>query len=99
MGFKFLGQNIPDEPETVEGAYDRFNQLVNNQLILSVDNRPAVFLNLNRGRATISDDEWSHILQQQRRFLIEDMWERGMIIQTVISEDMNGFSLRTEINF
>lgn len=99
MGFKFLSKNIPDEPETVEGAYDRFNQLVNNQLSLSVDNRPAVFLNINRHRDTISNEEWLHLLRQQRVQLMEYMWDSGIVMNTIISQDEYGFTLRTELNF
>ena len=107
MGFKFLKQEqIPDQPETVEGAYERFHELVNNQLIneqnqlrLTTDNRPAVFLNISRHRDTISNDEWLHILRQQRIQLMEYMWDSGMIMNTIISQDEYGFTLRTEINF
>jgi len=66
---------------------------------LSVDNRPAVFLNLNRNRDTISEQEWNSIIQRQRSQLIEHMWQQGMVIHTIISEDQNGFTLRTEILF
>lgn len=119
--FKFLNNNIPQEPETVEYARDRFMELVNHHLdaeqleivrntyqhyndvgannTLSHNNRPAVFLNLNRNRDTISDDEWNSIIQQQRSRLIEHMWQEGMILHTIVSQDENGFTLRTEINF
>lgn len=117
--FKFLNQNIPDEPETVEYARDRFMELVNHHLdeeqleivrntyqhynepnnTLSINNRPAVFLNLNRNRDTISDQEWNSIIERQRRQLIEHMWQEGMVLHTIISQDENGFTLRTEINF
>lgn len=103
MRFKFLKDNIPDQPEYI--TQERFNELVGYQLNmnvntpLSVDNRPAVFLNLSRERDTISDDEWNHILERQRQSLIKYMWEQGMIIQTVISQDQYGLTLRTEINF
>lgn len=99
MGFKFLGQNIPEQPETVEGAYERLHNLVDNQLRLSVDNRPAVFLNLNRHRDTISNEEWLHLLRQQRIQLMEYMWDSGMVMNTIISQDEYGFTLRTELNF
>ena len=96
MGFKFLKQQeAPAEPEHI--TQERFRQLVEHQL--SVDNRPAVFLHLNRNRNTIDDNEWNYILLQQRRNLIDYMWENGMIVQTIISQDIDGFSLRTEINF
>jgi hypothetical protein len=38
-------------------------------------------------------------LEQQRRNLMEHMWETGMIVQTIVSQDIDGFTLRTEINF
>jgi len=122
MGFKFLKDNIPDQPQTVEATRERFMELVTarlnrteedmeyhramleinemmNPTPLSVDNRPAVFLNLNRNRDTISEQEWNSIIQRQRSQLIEYMWQQGMVMHTIISEDNNGFSLRTEILF
>jgi hypothetical protein len=95
MGFKFLENNIPNEPEYI--TQERFNELVNHQL--TIQNRPAVFLNLNRNRNTIDENEWNYLLQQQRRNLMDHMWEQGMIIQTIVSQDIDGFSVRTEINF
>lgn len=93
----------PDQPETVEDTYDRFHELINhqlnNELRLTTDNRPAVFLQSNRGRDTFSDEEWSYLIKEQRRRLIEHMWEQGLIIQTIVSQDEYGFTLRSEINF
>lgn len=66
---------------------------------LSVDNRPAVFLNLMRDRDTISEQEWNNIIQRQRTILIEHMFQQGMVIHTVISQDENGLTLRTELLF
>ena len=87
--------------------YERFMQIHSDEMEietfepnqLSVDNRPSVFLRLERNRDTISENEWNYMIQLERRKLIEYMWEQGMIMQTIISEDENGFSLRTEINF
>jgi hypothetical protein len=94
MGFKFLNtEQSPDQPEYI--TQERFNELVEHQL----NNRPAVFLNLNRNRNTIDETEWTYLLRQQRVNLIEHMWEQGMISHTIVSQDINGFSLRTEINF
>jgi uncharacterized tellurite resistance protein B-like protein len=42
---------------------------------------------------------WEHLIEEQRKKLIEDMWEQGMISHTIISQDENGFTLRTEIIF
>lgn len=87
-------------PATI--ARERLMELVNHNIEptpLSTDNRPAVFLNLNRNRDTISDEEYTHLLREQRRLLIERMWESGNIMHTIISEDENGFTLRTEIIF
>ena len=105
MGFKFLKNNIPNEPETVEGTYDRFHELVNHQLNISMQhplshqNRPAVFLNLSRNRDTISEQEWNSIIQQQRVQLMEYMWDQDMVIHTIVSQDEYGFTLRTELLF
>lgn len=93
MGFKFLNKdnelNLPTE--------ERFNELVNHRL--TTDNRPAVFLRLERNIDTISEDEWNSIIKQQRHLLMNLMWENGMVSHNIISQDENGFSLRTEINF
>lgn len=104
MGFKFLNtEQIPDVPDHI--TQERFNELVGYQLTLnthnplSVDDRPAVFLNLNRRREDIPELEWNYILERQRRSLIEFMWNRGNISHTIISQDESGFTLRTEINF
>lgn len=96
MSFKFLNKDEEEQPQII-------NVVVNNEPSednrLSINNRPAVFLGLNRDRDTISEQEWETILRGQRTHLIERMWEQGMIIQTIISQDENGFTLRTEINF
>jgi hypothetical protein len=103
MGFKFLNKNIPEQPDYI--TQERFNELVGHQLVmttnnpLSIDNRPAVFLNLNRERDSIPQQEWEHIIARQRQSLIEHMWREGMIMHTIISQDQYGFTLRTEIIF
>lgn len=103
MGFKFLNNNIPQQPDYI--TQERFNELVGHQLTmtthhpLSTDNRPAVFLNLNMNRDSIHEQEWEHILARQRQSLVEHMWREGMIMHTIISEDQYGFTLRTEILF
>lgn len=83
--FKFLDQNIPDEPEETQ--------------LPMVIRDPSVVFRLNRHRDTISDQEWDSILEHQRRTLMKFMWEQGMIMQTIIYQDENGFSLRTELLF
>ena len=82
MGFKFLEQNIPDQPE---------------ESPLPVLRDPSIVLRLNRSRDTISDQEWNSILEHQRRRLIQFMWDQNMISHTIIFQDEYGFSLRTEI--
>lgn len=96
MGFKFFDNKIPDQPATI--AQDLFMELVNHNR-LSVDNRPAVFLNVRSTRDQIPDQMWEHVIQEQRKKLIEHMWEQGMVSHTIVSQDENGFTLRTEINF
>ena len=61
-------------------------------------NRPAVFTSILRNRDAISDQEYTHLLRQQRVQLIESMWESGQVMHTIVSQDDNGFTLRTEIN-
>jgi len=104
MGFKFLNtEQIPEQPEHI--TQERFNELVGHQLTMNIhntlttDDRPAVFLNLNRNRNTINELEWNYILQRQRNSLIEYMWRQGYILHTIVSQDENGLTLRTEINF
>ena len=99
MGFKFLEQNIPDQPEYTEDIRNNYlNGFVGN-IPLTTDNRPAVFLQLNRNRDTFSDEEWSYLIKEQRRRLIEHMWSQGHIMHTIISQDENGLTLRTELLF
>ena len=103
MGFKFFENNIPNEPDHI--TEEGFNDLVNHQLTLntqntlSIDNRSAVFLHLSRNRDNINELEWNHILQKQRKSLIENLWRQGYITHTIISQHENGLTLRTEINF
>jgi hypothetical protein len=100
--FKFFGKNedaferIFDEAERLEAELAREREAT--AVPLSVDNRPAVFLNLSRNRDTISDEEWNSIITRQRHVLIDYMWTQGMVTTEIISQDENGFTLRTEIN-
>jgi len=59
---------------------------------------PAVFTTILRNRDAISDEEYTHLLREQRRLLIERMWETGQVMHTIVSQDENGFTLRTEIS-
>jgi hypothetical protein len=99
MGFKFLEDNTPEQPAYI--AQEMFMDLINYtpQTPLSVDDRPAVFLQLNRNRNTIDDNEWNFMLEQQRRNLMEYLWEQGHIVHTIVSQDIDGFTLRTELLF
>ena len=100
--FKFFEKNedaferIFDEAERLEAELAREREAT--AVPLSVDNRPAVFLNLSRNRDTISDEEWNSIITRQRHVLIDYMWTQGMVTTEIISQDENGFTLRTEIN-
>ena len=100
--FKFFGKNedaferIFDEAERLEAELAREREAT--AVPLSVDNRPAVFLNLSRNRDTISDEEWNSIITRQRHVLIDYMWTQGMVTTEIISQDENGFTIRTEIN-
>lgn len=104
MGFKFLNkEQVPDQPEHI--IQDRFNELVGVQnhinmvSIPTVFDRPSVYININRNRNDISEEEMTHILRQQRRMLIERMWEQRMVTSEIVSLDENGFSIRTELVF
>ena len=100
--FKFFEKNedaferIFDEAERLEAELAREREAA--AVPLSVDNRPAVFLNLSRNRDTIPDEEWNSIITRQRHVLIDYMWTQGMVTTEIISQDENGFTLRTEIN-
>ena len=83
MGFKFF-DNTPDEPDFGE-----------NYVPEPIDN--TVYLRLERNRDTISDEEWNSILERQRRILMVQMWGQGQISHTIISQDENGLTLRTEL--
>lgn len=68
-----------------------------NPTEISLIEPPAVYLRLERNRDTISDDEWNSIIQRQRSQLIELMWQQGIVMHTIISQDDNGLTLRTEV--
>lgn len=109
MGFKFLTENLPNRArEAFNRVLERRRLEQNNIFIqpetieynpLTTNNRPAVFINLNRNRDTFSDEEWSYLIKEQRRRLIEHMWSQGHIMHTIISQDENGLTLRTELLF
>jgi hypothetical protein len=86
MSFKFLTEDTPNEPEYLEENY--VPEPMNN----------SVYLRLERNRDTITEGEWNSILERQRTILMEHMWTQGQISHTIISQDENGLSLRTEIN-
>ena len=83
MGYKFF-DTTPDEPDFGE-----------NYVPEPIDN--TVYLRLERNRDTISDEEWNSIIQRQRTILMDYMWEHGMVSHTIISQDENGLTLRTEL--
>lgn len=108
MNFKFLNnekgyEDVDGPMEYIDRVPTAFDELYIEEAYrttrLSVDNRPAVFLNLSRDRDTISEQEWNGIIQRQRTLLIEHMFQQGMIIHTIVSQDDNGLTLRTEILF
>lgn len=95
MGFKFFNK----QRQVTLTTRERFNDLVEYENRLTTDNRPAVFHNFDRNRGEISDREFEILIMNERRKLIEYMFREGMIIHTIVSQDENGFTLRTEINF
>jgi hypothetical protein len=94
--FKFFAKNEEDEFERIlNETFPLADGELPNPVPLT--DAPAVYLRLERNRDTISQQEWTHLLRQQRQLLIERMWEQDMIRHTVISQDDNGFTLRTEV--
>ena len=88
MGFKFLS-NIPDEPLT-------FGEM---QLTYNVQEEfPQVqYFRDPRNPNDVSDAEWNLILEHERKRLVEAMFINNNIVHTIVSQDENGFTLRTEI--
>lgn len=115
MSFKFLKEEqVPDVPEHITQerfqelvAHQLDNPFDNTNFFepqpeynrLTTDNRPAAFLTINLNRNEVSDEQMTALLRQQRTVLIEQMWEQGMIVQTIVSQDEFGFTLRSELNF
>lgn len=95
MGFKFFRRD--QAPQTVERTYHRFEEQIAQQL--TTDNRPAVFLRLERRRNDVSNREYEIVTMNERRKLIEHMYREGMIMHSIVSQDEDGFTIRTEINF
>lgn len=106
MGFKFF-QHEKDEFERMlelhfpggapEGLDDDFPGLPQYDPELHGPQDAVIFLSLNVNRDNISDEQYQHILRQQRTALIERMWQQGDITHTIVSQDDNGFTLRTEV--
>jgi hypothetical protein len=82
-----------------EGAFERiFDEAERLEAELERQRATALFLNVPRNRNEISDELFADISKAQRVQLIEKMWEDGLITHTIVSQDDNGFTLRTEIN-
>ncbi len=103
MGFKFF-QHEKDEFERMleiyfpggapEGLDDDFPGLPEYEpLPVST----SVILRVPRNRDDISDEIFGDLCKAQRLQLIEKMWLQRQVTQTIISQDENGFTLRTEI--
>ncbi len=106
MGFKFFQKdnNHDDEFERMLQIQFPNEGLPDAQALVRRDDvegelPPAVFTNILRPRDSISDELWMNITRGQRMRLIELMWHQGMIMHTIVSQDDNGFTLRTEILF
>lgn len=104
MNFKFLKDN--KDVLTQAERDERFERILNETFPIPegelpnpipLTDAPAVYLRLERNRDTITPQEYTHLLRQQRQLLIERMWEQDMIRHTVISQDENGFTIRTEM--
>jgi hypothetical protein len=59
---------------------------------------PAVFTSVLRNRNDISDEAFDDICKAQRVQLIERMFEYLFVTHTIVSQDENGFTIRTELN-
>jgi hypothetical protein len=97
MGFKFLSKDT-EQPDYID--QDRFAELVGYNLrnnIMPVITEVTGHFRSNVSRQNISDEEWLHILKQQRYRLMDKLFEEGFISHEIISQDENGFSLRTEV--
>ena len=92
MGFRFFQKD--------EDAFERiFDEAERLEAELERQRATTLFLNVPRNRNEIDDELYADICKAQRVQLIEKMWEDGLVTQTIVSQDENGFTLRTEINF
>jgi hypothetical protein len=97
MGFKFLSKD-PDQPDYI--TQERFNELV--EYNLQNDIRPVITEVVSHYRTTrpineIGQYEVLHIQKQQRYQLMDKLFEEGFISHQIISQDENGFTIRTEV--
>ncbi len=91
MGFKFLNtEEVPYEPIGVQENY--INTLPHESGV------PTVFTRINRNRNDLSDREFEVFLTSERHKLFYRLWNNQHISHTVIYEDDNSFTVRTEIN-
>ena len=97
MNFKFL-----------TNKKDKFNQLVDFQvnippvprvpLDIPIDTDEPLYrtfrTNILRGEYT--EEQFNNLLLEERNRFMRDMWNVGFIRHEIISQDENGFTLRTE---
>ena len=92
MGFRFFQKD--------EDAFERiFDEAERLEAELERQRATTLFLNVPRNRNEIDNELFADICKAQRVQLIERMFEDALVTQTIVSQDENGFTLRTEINF
>lgn len=112
--FKFFGKNVEERDEADvmrerDEVYDMLQrthfpegEIPQTETLRRYDpelhGMPGVFTSILRNRSDISDASFADICKEQRLQLIEQMWEDHMVTHTIVSQDENGFTLRTEIN-
>jgi hypothetical protein len=105
MGFKFFNNE-----ETQDERFERMLQLhfpseflpdpqaLTTRYDPELHGMPGLFISFPTNRNEMNDRLYEDICKAQRVLLIERMFDNGLVTQTIVSQDDNGFTLRTEIN-
>lgn len=101
--FKFFAKNEEDEFERLLNLHFPSEGLPDPQALTTrydpeLHGMPGVFLNVQTNRNEMADGLYADICKAQRMILIERMFDDGLVTHTIVSQDENGFTLRTEIN-
>jgi predicted DNA-binding transcriptional regulator len=91
MEFKFLN-TIDTTLEDIQHNLNQVEQEYPNDI-----NSCNIYFRDSRDRNSISEEEWNHILQLQRRRLIELLFTQGHVVHEIVYQDNIGYTMETRI--